>query len=113
LALDEAEECLSAAGYKHLELQVKELAREAEPTACETVDVRAIEDFYEIRDKGGVLGKANIRVFFGVDHKRRALIVLGVIKKQNDGPTPLGDKVRMRRRWRYYAAGEYGWLSPL
>lgn len=52
----------------------------------------------------------NIRVFFGVDSASRALIVLGVIKKQNNGPTPLGDKVRMRRRWRNYRAGEYGSL---
>jgi hypothetical protein len=109
-ALDEATDCLTSAGYRHLEMQVKELATLDQPSNSPTVDVRPIEDFYEIRDKGGPLGNTNIRVFFGIDAPHRALIVLGVIKKQNSGKTPLGDKVRMRRRWRNYLAGDYGTL---
>jgi hypothetical protein len=104
----EANSCLDAAGYKHLEMQVKDLAATAEPTRSVTVDVRAIEDFYEIRDHGVVFGKANIRLFFGLDPASRSLIILGVIKKQNNGPTPPGDKIRMRKRWRNYTAGAYG-----
>lgn len=57
------------------------------------------------------MGRINVRVFFGIDHTARTLVVLGVIKKQNDGPTPIGDKVRMRRRWRKYLQGDYGHLE--
>jgi len=110
-ALAEAADCLTPAGYKHLEMQVKDLAALDQPSTSPTVDVRPVEEFYEIRDKGGPLGNTNIRLFFGIDALRRTLIVLGVIKKQNDGKTPLGDKVRMRRRWRNYLAGDYGTLS--
>lgn len=110
LAFDEAMNAVTEAGYRHLEHQFKDLAGHSDPTHSETVDVRPIEDFHELRDKGGPLGGANIRVFFGVDPDRRALIVLGVIKKQNNGPTPLGDKVRIRGRWRNYRRGDYGSL---
>ena len=30
----------------------------------------------------------------------QSIVLLGLIQKQNNGNTPLGDKVRMRRRWR-------------
>src|SRR5437763_654509 len=57
---------LSEEQYDHLARQVRELARQDEPTRRETVDVRSVEEFYEIRDKGGVLKKINARVFFCV-----------------------------------------------
>lgn len=110
-AFDEAESVLDAAGYKHLEMQVKDLAATEQPTHSSTVDVRAVEDFHEIRDRGALFGNANIRVFFGMDHASRAIIVLGVIKKQNNGPTPTGDRVRMRNRWRRYREGAFGTLK--
>jgi len=93
--------------YSHLALQFKELARETDPSHAQTADIDAIEDFYELRDKGGVLGGMNVRVFFLLDKQRSTIVVLGGIKKQNDGPTPLGAKIRMRRRARKYRSGEY------
>ena len=109
---DEAENVLTESGYKHLQMQIKDLASTPEPTRSETVDVRDIEDFYEIRDSGTVFGNANIRLFFGIDKAARSLIVLGVIKKQNNGPTPVGDRVRMRNRWRKYKEGVFGPFPP-
>ena len=109
-AFEESCDLLTKAGHQHLALQVKELAGQDDPTHSETVDVKPIETFHELRDKGGPLGSLNVRLFFGVDHHSRNLIVLGVIKKQNNGMTPIGDKVRMRRRWREYQKGSYGRL---
>ncbi|MEO8498236.1 MAG: hypothetical protein ABI614_24485, partial [Planctomycetota bacterium] len=83
-------------------------ARDPQPSHCNLVSVDKIEDFYELRDKGGVLNSVNARIFFGIDSDSRALVVLGGIKKQNNGQTPLGDKVRMRRRWRKFQNGDYG-----
>jgi hypothetical protein len=94
-------------GYAHLRDQVQQLAREQEPSRSDIVDVRPVEDFFEIRDKGAPFGGANIRLFFGLDHEARVIIPLGTIKKQNNGPTPQGDKVRMRRRWQAYRRGEF------
>jgi len=94
--------------YEHIAMQVKELARQPDPTHSDLIDVQSIEDFVELREKGGLLGGLNFRLFFGVDDKHRAIVVLGAITKQNNGQTPIGDKVRMRRRWRNYRAGVYG-----
>lgn len=82
--------------------QVRELARQDDPTHSRTVDVRPIEDFYEIRDKGGILKKLNVRIFFFFQKAARRIVVLGAINKKNDGPTPLGDKRTMQRRKRLY-----------
>jgi hypothetical protein len=101
-AFEEAMGFLSEDQYDHLAEQVRELARQDDPTHSETVDIRPIEDFYEIRDKGGILGKINARVFYFVHKPSRTMVVLGAIKKENNGPTPLGDKCRMRRRRRLY-----------
>lgn len=110
-AFEEAMDVLGEAGYDHFKMQVKELAKQGDPTHSDTVDVKSIEDYYEIRDHGGVHGNINVRVFFGVDPNRRAMVVLGTIKKPNNGPTPVSDKVLMRRRWRNYLKGEFGFLE--
>jgi hypothetical protein len=111
VAFDEAMGFLNEAQYAHLRMQVQTLARELEPSRSELVDVRPIENFYELRDKGGILGNINVRLFFGVDKDGdRCILVLGVIKKENNGHTPQGDKVLMRRRWRDYLSGDYGRL---
>ncbi|SFI16831.1 type II toxin-antitoxin system RelE/ParE family toxin [Planctomicrobium piriforme] len=98
-AAHEAAAVLGTSQYRHIAMQVKQLAAQGDPTHSAMVDVRQVEDLWEIRDKGGPLGNLNIRAFFCVDNSRRALIVLGLIVKKNDGKTPLGDKVRMRHRW--------------
>jgi hypothetical protein len=101
-AYEEARAFLNDEQYDHLADQVRELALQDDPTHSETVDVRPIEEFYEIRDKGGVLYRLNVRVFFGVDKPSRTMTVLSVIKKESDGQTPIGDRRRIRRRWRRY-----------
>ncbi len=90
-------------------MQFQELARQADVTHSTILSVRKMtgNDYYELREKGGVLGRINVRVFFGVDPDSRSLVILGAIKKENEGPTPQGDIITMRRRWRKYLAGDY------
>ncbi len=107
IAHGEAMKFLTEDQYKHLAAQVKELARQDDPTHSDTISVDAIEDYHELRDKGGILGGLNVRVFFCLDKRRSWLVILGAIKKQNDGPTPQPDKIRMARRKRKFFAGEY------
>lgn len=103
---------LTEAQYQHIAMQVKELARAESPSHCATVSVDAIEDFYELREKGGILGRINVRVFFGLCKTTHSVIILGGIKKESNGPTPQGDKITMRRRWRKYRDGDYGAFTP-
>ena len=107
-AFQEANKALSKAQYRHMATQVRELAQSNDPTHSDTVDVRKVEDFYEIRDSNGILKDINVRLFFGLDGGERCIIVLGLIKKQNNGQTPQGDKMRISRRWRKYQNGDFG-----
>lgn len=107
IAYAEARKFLNDDQYQHVAMQVKELAREVDPTHSATASIDAVEDFHELRDKGGILGGLNVRVFFFLDKARHALVVLGAIKKPNDGPTPKPDKIRMARRKRRYLNGDF------
>jgi hypothetical protein len=107
VAYEESRKFLNEDQYEHVAMQVKELAKEDDPTHSKVASVDAVEDFHELRDKGGILGGMNVRVFFILDKVEACLVVIGAIKKQNNGPTPFGDKVRMTRRRRKYLNGEY------
>ena len=107
--VDKESDFLSEDQRKHFVLQLKDLATHEDPTHSDTLSLRPIEDFHELRDWGGILGGLNVRIFYGVDKQRRQIVVLGLIKKKNNGPTLLGDKVRMRSRWRRYQNGEFGY----
>jgi phage-related protein len=107
LAFREAMSFLNEDQYQHLAMQFKELALENDPSHSCTTDVRQIDDFLELRDKGWILGKINVRVYFGLEHNKKNLVVLGCIKKESEGKTPKGDILRMRRRWRKYKSGDF------
>lgn len=114
LAAEEARSFLSDEQYEHMTMQFRELASQEDPSHSHTVSVRKLtaEEFFELRDKGGVLGKINVRGFYGIDDARRSIVVLGAINKKTDGPTPRGTIITIRRRWRKYKAGEYGFPGP-
>jgi len=112
MAFSEVLRFLTPGQYGHMAMQVKELARERDPTHSQTVSVRSIEDYHELRDKGGILGKKNVRIFFGMDKAKQAIVILGGLKKENDSQTPSGTRIQMRRRWRKYKNGDYGEFHP-
>lgn len=101
-ATDEARDLLNEEQYGYLSRRVRELARHDDPTHSTTLDIRPIGEFFELREKGGVLNKINARVFFFLHKPARTIMILGVINKKNDGPTPLGDRRRMEWRKRDY-----------
>src|SRR4051794_9773379 len=82
VAADEGRKFLNDDQYAHAVGLIEALAFEQDPTHPKTVDVRPFKgmDFFEVRDKGGVLGKINLRIFFTVDHDRKRIVVLGAIK---------------------------------
>ena len=98
---------LDDAQYEHLVDQVRALAEEDDPTHTQALDVRPVEDYHELRERGGPLGSIAVRVFFGIDKGRGSIVVLGVEKKKTR-QTPIATKVKMRNRWRRYKRGDYG-----
>ena len=107
LAEDDAREFLDDGQYAHVVDQIRALAREEDPSHPLTVSVAAVEDFLELREKGGPLGRINVRVFFFLDKSNRTIVVLGAFKKEADGSTPNATKRTMARRKRKYLRGEF------
>lgn len=116
LAYEEALKFLDEDQYAYLAEQMRELAREEDPAHTRLFSVAAVEDFQELREKGGVLGKINVRVYFALDKRKtadiphHAIVVLGASKKESEGKMPEADKIKIKRRLRKYMAGEYGKL---
>ncbi|MFN0131215.1 MAG: hypothetical protein ACKVW3_01580 [Phycisphaerales bacterium] len=109
-ARDEAMAFLTEEQYAHVTDLMRALAAEADPRRPKTVDVEAVEDWHELKDKGAILGRINLRVYFTVENSRKALLVLGAIKKEADGKMPEWAKIRIRNRLRRFRRGEYGSL---
>jgi hypothetical protein len=101
-ARDEAMRFLNDEQYDHLALQVCEMARDANPTQCQFLDIKSISNFYELRDTGGVLGKINARVFFAILHDRRLILILGTMNKNNNDQTATYKVELMNVRLRRY-----------
>lgn len=84
------------------------LAREADPRRPTTQRVEQVEEFYEFKDKGGILAKINLRVYFAVLSAQKTIVTLHAIKKEADGQTPKHVKILVGMRLRRLHAGEYG-----
>lgn len=111
VAREEAMAFLNDGQYAHAADLVRALASEADPTHPATVTVEAVEELYELKDKGGILGKINLRVYFTVSPKEKAIVVLGAIKKEAEGQTPAWVKIRIRNRLWKFREGEFGRLA--
>ncbi len=76
VARDEAMSFLNDEQYAHAVDLVRALASEADPSHPSTVTVEAVEDFLELKDKGGVLGKINLRIYFTINSKEKVIIII-------------------------------------
>lgn len=74
--------------YDYLVDQFREMSKCVDPVRCPTVDVEQVGEFWELRDKGGILGKLNVRVYFAVVAKKKFIVVLSVYKKEDEGAIP-------------------------
>ncbi|MGE3175845.1 MAG: hypothetical protein AB7O32_00130 [Vicinamibacterales bacterium] len=109
-AASEARSFLNEEQYAHAVDLLRTLAEEVDPRRAQMVQVESVEDFFELKDKGGVLGKINMRVFFIVLPASKAIVVLGAVKKEADGKTPTVVRCKIRVRKRRFEKGEFGGL---
>ena len=86
--------------YAHAVDLCVQLAEERDPRRPPTLDVEKIEEFYELKDKGGLLGKINLRIYFAVFDDTKEIMVLGCWNKKVEGRVPAYIKTKMRARLR-------------
>lgn len=94
----DARKFLNDLQYEHAVQQILSLCEEDDPSHPVLSDVRAVDEFFELRDKYGVLGKINLRVFFALFREQRTLVVLGAWKKEQEDQTPV--RIVKRMKWR-------------
>lgn len=97
-AVKEARRYLDDDQYAHVVGLFDELASEDNPRASKSQSVRQVDDFFELREKGGILGNINFRVYFIVDDETKFIIVLGCDKKEGENKIAPHMTVRMRNR---------------
>jgi hypothetical protein len=108
VAREEAMGFLNDEQYAHAVDLVRALASEVDPSHPLTVTVEAIEDFFELKDKGGILGRINLRIYFEIGREAKVIVILAAMKKEAEGQTPMWMKVRVRNRLRKLRAGDFG-----
>lgn len=84
--------------YAHVVSLFDDLATEENPRVSLSQDVDQVEDFYELRDKGGILGNINVRVYFSVDDQYKTIVVLACDKKEQEGQIAVHMKKRVKNR---------------
>ena len=101
VAVKEAKDFLDGPRYEHAVDLVKRLRDFGDSQQCADLDISPIRGFYELSDKGGVLGKINLRIYFSFFATWRTIVVLGAWKKEAERKTPgyIIDRMENRMDW--------------
>ncbi len=103
-AVDDARKFLSQVQYAHAVSLVRRLVWFGDAKKIADLDIRRLDrKLWELRDKGGVLGRLNLRVFFSVLSDE--VVVLKTYKKEEDGQTPRHVKLLCHDRLEDYGRG--------
>lgn len=107
----EAKDLLNSSQHRHVLDAIRALAGEEDPRrpACE--EVSPIDDFHELKLKGGLLGKINLRVFFDILDDQKAILLVHAWKKEAEAQTPSHVKRTVSKRLREFREGLYGSIA--
>jgi carbon storage regulator CsrA len=102
VAIKDGRGFLSAGQYLHVADIVRRLADWNNPEEIKDLRIEPIQGLWELKEKGGILGRINVRVVFAYLKDRDEIVVLGAFKKENEGQTPKHIIIRMHNRLRVY-----------
>lgn len=83
-AVREANGILTDCQYAHVVSVVKRLCYFGNHEQLSDLRIEAIGDFWELKLKGHILGKINLRIYFAVRPKFGEIVVLKTYKKEED-----------------------------
>jgi hypothetical protein len=97
---------LNEVQYEHVKELEKRLAffNRAEEVADLRIE-RIGTDLYELKDKGGPLGRINLRVYFGVIPEDGEIVILKTYKKEEDRQIPRHILITVEDRFEDYKHG--------
>lgn len=100
-ARTEGMKILGPVGYAYAVRQAERLRYWDDPEEMKLLRIEEVDEFFELKLKGNVLGKTNLRVFFSVfDAPEYKVIVLGAYKKEEEDQLPRHVILGMRNRKR-------------
>ncbi len=106
-AVEEAKKILTDVQYKHVVDLVRRLAWFGHPEKLTDVDIekmRGMKGVWELKEKGGVLGKINLRVYFFVG--KEEIVLLKTYKKTQSGSPPTHILENLEDRLEMYREGK-------
>lgn len=107
IAAKEGWEILTPGQYEHMKDLEKQLVGFGRRDFDSNLRIEQIGEFWELKDKGGTLGRKNMRVYFAFDTECNDVVILATYKKEEDGSPSQNLKIRIRNRWRKYKEGHF------
>jgi hypothetical protein len=107
IAAKEGADELTAGQYLHVKDQIKQLVGFGRQEFESQLRIEKFGEFWELKEKGGVLGKKNIRVYFKYHEEANEVVVLSTYKKEDDGQAPDHIRIRLKNRWKRYLKGDF------
>ena len=104
-AKNEGHKILNDTQYEHIVGVLKRLTAWENKQEIADLKIERIESFYELKDKGGVLGRLNLRVYFAALPENKDIIVLKTYKKEEDGACPRYIVINVEDRLENFLAG--------
>jgi hypothetical protein len=104
-AVREAREFLNDGQYWHLVGLVRRLADFHKSSEIWDLDLKPIDQFWELRAKGSLLGRTNVRVYFADLQGRQEILILKARKKEEEGQLPRYVVINLEDRLSDYLAG--------
>jgi hypothetical protein len=87
-AIDEGRKELNDGEYWHVVNILRKLVDFNDSAAMSELDIKPIDGIYELREKGGLLGKKNMRFFFDAFPKANKLVIARAYRKDEEDQTP-------------------------
>jgi len=102
----EGHKILNDVRYDHVMSIVKRLVDFGNLDEVGDLDIEPIGSFYELKEKGGILGKINLRIYFGTFPDVRELVVAKTYKKEEENALSRHVIVLVENRLEAYRNGE-------
>ncbi|MEW4455565.1 hypothetical protein AB1L30_23045 [Bremerella sp. JC817] len=106
-AAKEGHDILSEGQYLHVKDLIKLLVDFGSQNYQANLRVEQFGEFWELKEKGGMLGKINLRVYFRFNEVSNEIVVLHTYKKEDDGAAPPFIMKLLRNRWNHYLNGTF------
>jgi hypothetical protein len=101
----EGHKILSDVQYDHVVEVLKRLVDFGNKEEIGDLDIKPIQSFFEPKEKGGLLGRINLRVYFGTFPEENKLVIAKAYKKDEEGPPPRHIVLLVQDRLEQYKAG--------